>query len=153
MLQFLRKTKFSNLPLEFFKSMERLWSTSKKHLLAASHRHLVGTDFLRGCLGMSPKLATAQLPTVRPQRCFSKMEAEGHRSGKSSSVSCTKKLWDEARSQPVLPCLSRRLCYLISKSISCMIDLKIKQIIMKDMRQVQFVFRTCPKEKNSRSQL
>ena len=42
---------------------------AKKHLLAASHRHLVGTDFLRRCLGMSPKFATAQLPTV-PQPCF-----------------------------------------------------------------------------------
>ena len=30
MLQFLRKTKFSNLPLEFCKSMQKLWSTSKK---------------------------------------------------------------------------------------------------------------------------
>ena len=30
MLQFLRKTKFSNLPLEFCKSMQILWSTSKK---------------------------------------------------------------------------------------------------------------------------
>ena len=113
MLQFLRKTKFSNLPLEFCKSMERLRSTSKKHLLAASHRHLVGTDFSRRCLGMSPKLATAQLPTV-PRPCFSKMAAKDHRSGQSSSIQLYKEALDEARGQPVLPCLSRRLCYLIS---------------------------------------
>ena len=69
MLHFSKKTKFSNLPLEFCKSMQRLWRTSKKHLLAASHQHLVGTDFLRRCLLMSPKLATAQLPIV-PQPCF-----------------------------------------------------------------------------------
>ena len=42
---------------------------AKKHLLAASYRYLVGADFLRRCLGMSTKLATAQLPTV-PQPCF-----------------------------------------------------------------------------------
>ena len=91
--QFLRKTKFSNLPLEFCKSMQRLWSTSKKKHLAASHRHLVGTDFSRRCLGMSPKPATAQLLTV-PRPCFSKMVAKDHRSGQVSPVqfSCTKKL-------------------------------------------------------------
>ena len=76
---------------------------------------------------MSPKLATAQLPTV-PRPCFSKMAAKDHRSGQSSSVQLYKEALDEARGQPVLPCVSRGFCYLISKSISCMIDLKIKQI-------------------------
>ena len=51
---------------------------------------------------------------------------------------------DGARGQPVLPCLSGRLCYLIPKSISCIIDLKINKLAnspftMKDMGQVQFV--------------
>ena len=61
---------------------------------------------------MSPKLATAPLPTVRPQPCSSKMAAEDH-TGQVSPVQfkCTKKLWDEARGQPVLPCLSRRLLF------------------------------------------
>ena len=85
MLQFLRKTKFSSLPLEFSNPCKDFGAQAKNHLLAASHRHLVGTDFLRRCLGMSPKLATAQLPTV-PQPCFSKMAAEDHRSGQSGSV-------------------------------------------------------------------
>ena len=76
---------------------------------------------------MSPKLTTAQLLTV-PQPCFSKMAAEDHRSGQSSSVQLYREGLDEARGQPVLPCLSRRLCCLIPKSIFCMIDLKIKQI-------------------------
>ena len=76
---------------------------------------------------MSPKLATAQLPTV-PRPCSSKMAAKDHGSGQSSSVQLYKEALDEARSQPVLPCLSRRLCYLISKRISFTIDLKIKQI-------------------------
>ena len=119
MLQFLRKTKFSNLPLEFCKSMERLWSTSKKHLLAASHRHLVWTDILRRCLGMSPKLITTQLPTV-PQPCSvftKKMAAEDHRSDQSSLAKLHKKGLDEAGGKPMLPCYSRRLSYLISKSI------------------------------------
>ena len=126
MLQFLRKTKFSNLPLEFCKSMD-YGARAKKHLLVASYRHLVGTGFSRRCLGMFPKLAIPQLPTV-PRLCFSKMAAKDHRSGQSSSVQLYKEALDEARGQPVLPCLSRRLCYLISKSIACMIDLKIKQI-------------------------
>ena len=64
--------------------------------------------------------------------------------------SCTKKLWDEAGGQPLLPCLSRRLCYLISKSISCMIDLKIKQIRKKS---ICLFLGLVPKKKNSRSQL
>ena len=34
MSQFLRKTKFSNLSLEFCKSMQRLWSTSKKTIFS-----------------------------------------------------------------------------------------------------------------------
>ena len=34
---------------------------------------------------MSPKLATAQLPTVL-QQCFSKMAAEDHRSGQVTSL-------------------------------------------------------------------
>ena len=118
MLQFLRKTKFNNLPLEFCKSMQKLWSTSKKtssrsfpstscrdgllklqlhdaiyrlrfysnsliHILSLSNSHNNVASIqknrgdksrrvivaLQGCLGMSPKLATAQLPTV-PQPCF-----------------------------------------------------------------------------------
>ena len=64
--------------------------------LPVSHRHLVRTDFLRRCLGMSPKLATAQLPTV-PQPCFSKMAADDQRSGQSSSVQMYKEAIDEAR--------------------------------------------------------
>ena len=42
---------------------------------------------------MSPKLATAQLPTV-PLPCFSKMAAKDHRVGQVSPVqfSCAKKL-------------------------------------------------------------
>ena len=88
--------------------------------------------------GDSPKLATAQLPTV-PQPYLSKIKAEDHRSAQCSSVQLHKEGLVEARGQPVLPCFSRRLCYLISKSISCMVDLKIKKkignspFIMKDM--------------------
>ena len=76
---------------------------------------------------MSPKLATAQLLTVS-QPCFSKLGTEDHRSGQSSSVYLYQEGLDEARGQPVLLCLSRRLSDLISKAIPCMIDLKIKQI-------------------------
>ena len=126
MLQFLRKTKFSNLPLEFCKSMQRLQSTSKK----PSSRSFPSTSCRNGLLtrvsGMFPKLATTQLPTVRPQPCFSKMAAEDHRSGQSSSAvqrSSGTKL-------EVNQCYHafQEDCYLISKSISCMIGLKIKQI-------------------------
>ena len=90
MLQFLKKTKFSNLPLELCKSMQRLWSTSKKPSSRSFPSTSCRDGLLTRCLGMSPKLATAQLSTV-PQPCFSKMAAEDHRSGQSSSVS-TKKL-------------------------------------------------------------
>ena len=83
------------------------------------------TDFLLDCLGMSPKLATAQLPNVR---VFQRWRLKTTGQVSPVQFSCTKKLWDEARGQPVLSCLSKRLCHLISKSISCMIDLKIKQI-------------------------
>ena len=64
---------------------------AKKHLLAASHRHLVGTDFLRRCLGMSPKLATAQLPTV-PQPCFQRWRLKSTGQVSPVQFSCTKVL-------------------------------------------------------------
>ena len=85
---------------------------AKKHLLAASHRHLVGTDFLWRCLGMSPKLATAQMLTV-PQPCFQRWRLKS--TGQVSPVYLYKEGLDEPGGQPVLPCLSKRLCYLISK--------------------------------------
>ena len=45
---------------------------------------------------MSPKLATAQLPTV-PQPYFSKMAVEDHRSGHTGSVQLYKEDFGEAR--------------------------------------------------------
>ena len=111
MLRFLRKIKFSNLPLEFCKFMQRFWSTSKK----PSSPSFQLTSCLDNCrlFILNRVLQRWRLKTT----------------GQVSPVqfSCTKKLWDEAGGQPVLPCLSRRL-YLISKSISCRIDLRIKQI-------------------------
>ena len=41
----------------FANTCKNFGARAKRHLLAASHRHLVGTDFLRRCLGMSPELA------------------------------------------------------------------------------------------------
>ena len=57
--------------------MQSLGARAKKTSSRTSHQHLVWTDFLRRCLGMSPKLPTARLPTV-PRLCFSKMAAEDH---------------------------------------------------------------------------
>ena len=127
MLQLLRKTKFSNLPLEFCRSMQRLWSTSKKTIFSQLPMTYCRDGLWTKVSGDAPKLATAQLPTV-PQPCFSKMAAEDNRSCQSSSVYPYKDALDEVRGQPVLLCLSRRLCYLISKSIPFMIEFKVKQI-------------------------
>ena len=127
MLQFLRKTTFSNLPLEFCKSMQRLWSTSKKPSSRSFPSTYCRDRLLTKVSEDAPKLATTQLPTV-PQPCFSKMAAEDHRSRQSSSVYPYQEALDEVRGQPMQPCLSRRLCYLTSKSISCMIEFKVKQI-------------------------
>ena len=127
MLQFLRKTKFSNLPLEFCKSMQRLWSTSKKpsHSFPSTYCR---DERLTRCLGMPPELATAQLSTV-PQPRFSKMAAEDHRSGQVSAVqfNCTKKLLMTSKSTSAAMPFKKTLLFVF-ESISCIIDLKIKQI-------------------------
>ena len=67
------------------KSMQRHLSASKSHHFAASHRRLVGTDFLQRCLEMSSKLTTTQLPHF-PQLCFSKIASKDLSSCQSSSV-------------------------------------------------------------------
>ena len=67
------------------------WARAKNHLLAASHRHLVGTDFFWSCLGMSPKLTTAQLPTVH-NRVFQRWRLKATGQVSTVQFSCTKKL-------------------------------------------------------------
>ena len=128
MLQFLRKTKVGNLPLEFCKSMQTLWSTSKKTIFSQ-----LPIDILSGRTSYE---SVWGCPLNLPQhncRLFLNHVFQRWRlktTGQVSPVqfSCNKGALDEARSQPVLSCLSRRLCYLISESIPCTIELKMKQI-------------------------
>ena len=89
MLQFLKKTKFSHLPLEFCKSIQRLWSRSKKQF----SRSMPSTSCRDGLL-------TKVFGDV-PYNCHrttadrsSTMAAEDHWSGQVSPVkfSCTQKL-------------------------------------------------------------
>ena len=54
----------------------------------------------------------------------------------------------------MLPCLSRRLSYLISKAISCMIDLKIKQIRKKSIYHERYgISSVCFKDLSQRKNL
>ena len=64
---------------------------TKKPSSRTSHRHLVGTDFFRSCLRMSPKLATAQLPTVH-NRVFQSWRLKTTGQVSTVQFSCTKKL-------------------------------------------------------------
>ena len=75
---------------------------AKKHLLAASHRHLVGTDFLRRCLGMSPKLATAQLPTV-PQPCFQRWRLKSTGQVSPFSLAVQRSWWTWRSTSATMP--------------------------------------------------
>ena len=125
MLQFLRKTKFRNLPLEFCKSMQRLWSTSKKP--SRSFPSIYCRDELLTKVSGMP----LNLPPLNCRLFLNRVfkdGAEDHRSCQSSSVYPYEEALDEVSGQPVLPCLSRRLCYLTSESISCIIEFKVKQI-------------------------
>ena len=83
MLRFLKKTKFNNLPLECCKSMQILRAKAKTLIFSQVPIDILGA-FLQRCLGMSPKLATAQLQADSQQR-FSEWEAEDLRSGQYSS--------------------------------------------------------------------
>ena len=57
MLQFLRKTKFSNLPLEFCKPMQRLWSTSKNTIFSQLPIDILsGLTFYEGVWGCTLNL-------------------------------------------------------------------------------------------------
>ena len=75
----------------FADPLKGLGAREKHHLLAASHRHLVWTDFLQRCLGMSPKGATPQLPTV-PQPCFQRWRLKSTGQVSPVQFSCTKKV-------------------------------------------------------------
>ena len=75
----------------FANPLKDFGARAKKPSLAASHRHLVGTDSFRRCLGMSPKLATAQLPTVH-NRVFQRWRLKTTGQVSTDQFSCTKKL-------------------------------------------------------------
>ena len=83
MLQFLKKTKFNNLPMEFCKDFG---ARAKKNIFSQIPVDiLLGTDFIPRCLGMPLNLPLhVELPTVY-QPCFSKTVAED-KSGQFSSI-------------------------------------------------------------------
>ena len=85
-LQFLKNTKFNNLPLEFCKDFG---APAKKHFsLAGSDRYLVGRTSYEGIWRCPLNLPqqTADCSRTVPQPCFSKVAAEDLRSDQSSSV-------------------------------------------------------------------
>ena len=130
MLQFLKKNKSNNLPLEFSKSMRKLWSTSKNQLYAASHRHLVETDRRTSYEGV-----WGCLLNLPPYRCRLFLDRVFQRwrlktTGQVSPVlfSCTKKLFVKLDVNWCYHAFQEDFCCLIFKSISCTIDLQVKQI-------------------------
>ena len=107
--------------------MQRLWSTSKKHLLTASHQHPAGMGSHKGARGR---------PQTRhhtsSDRSSTALPKDGSRRPQTQSVQPSpaqphKEAPDKARGQPAPPRLSRRPCRPTSKSISCTTDLKTKQ--------------------------
>ena len=86
---------------------------------------------------MSLKFAIAQLPTV-PRPCFQKWRLKTTGQVRAAQFSCRKKLFEKLAVNQCYHAFQEDFRSLISKSISCMIDLKIKQIrnspfIMRDM--------------------
>ena len=85
MLQFLRKTKFSNLPLEFCKFMQRLWSTNRNTIFSQLPIDILsGRTSFEGVWGSPLNLHRTTADCSQP--CFSKMVAEDHRSDQHSSI-------------------------------------------------------------------
>ena len=97
-LKFLRKTKFSNLPLETYHKRASPCKDFRARAKRPSSGSFPSTPCrdglltgVRRCLGMSPKLATAQLPTVL-QRCFQRWRLKTTSQVSPVQFNCTKKL-------------------------------------------------------------
>ena len=116
--------------------MQRLWSTSKRNIFLQLHIDILSGrtshEGVWGCLlNLPPHNCRLFL-----NRVFQRWRLKT--TGKVSLVqfSCTKKLlmklevnqWSTSATMPF-----KKLCCLISKSLSCMIDLKIKQIWKKSI--------------------